>query len=170
MRTTPGAAIPIAANLGAAVLTGDSCAHYRISRHDRMRTPTCPMPLLKSSGSPNASTFAPGAGGPEVEMLIDDERRGRAAGHGLRDRCSRCCRSCRCRSSRSRAAGVGQRVQVRAEVGARRGRGFGRRRVEHDVAGDRWRCRRPLAGGQTAGVRTPWRDRARTSWSAPAAG
>ena len=38
-----------------------ACATQRISRQDRIRMPTCPTPLLKSSGSPNASSVAPAA-------------------------------------------------------------------------------------------------------------
>ena len=34
---------------------------YRSSRHDSRRTPICPTPLLKSSGSPKISTLAPAA-------------------------------------------------------------------------------------------------------------
>ena len=51
--------LPSGTNLRAALRADDRLSHYRISRHDRMRTPTWPMPLLKSSGSPNASTRAP---------------------------------------------------------------------------------------------------------------
>src|SRR3989442_10141229 len=39
----------------------DPVAHYRTSRHDRIRTPAWPTPLLKSLGSPNISTLFPGA-------------------------------------------------------------------------------------------------------------
>ena len=54
----PRAPSAIATDLRTALRTG-SRPHYLISRHDRMRTPTCPMPLLKSSGSPNACRKAP---------------------------------------------------------------------------------------------------------------
>src|SRR5206468_6226134 len=37
----------------------DVTAAHRISRHDRIRTPACPTPLLYAFESPNISTFPP---------------------------------------------------------------------------------------------------------------
>ena len=133
--------------------TRNRLRHYLISRQDRILTPTWPTPLLKSSGSPNASTIAPvGPDRAEVKVLIDDERCGGAA----RDR--RCDRAL-VLFDLAVAVGVvrgparvSHRIEVGGEVGARRGGRFGGRRVEHDVAGDGRRSGRPFASRQAAGV------------------
>src|SRR5204863_2303714 len=53
------ASTPIRPNARSAERADDVTAAHRISRHDRIRTPACPTPLLYAVESPNISTFPP---------------------------------------------------------------------------------------------------------------
>ena len=120
-------------------------------RHDRIRTPAWPMPLLKSFGSPNIWMLAARR---EHQMLIDDERRRRTDACGREhlltvggSRAAAFLALAAARRARAQAAiAVGvvgraaderERVQVGRVRRARRRRAVSRGREEDDVARDR---------------------------------